>query len=152
MEIRKFKTRQEMEKAHAKDIVDFPFVWAFSNEQLEQGMKEKWGLDMHKKSHLKLISSIGAGGYIRKADSKAMHEMFDRMSAEKKQFAKDFKELVGIIKAEMANHEFGYTEDPTDTLSALGDYVNLPRFADAWKKAKKEFLAEYQEAMEHGLC
>ena len=146
MELRTFKTRAEMNKAHEKDIADFPFVWAFTNEQMEQGMKEKWGLDFHKKAHLKLIASIGAGGYIRKEDSKAMHEMFERQTAEKKQFAKDFKQLVGIIKAEMANHEYWYTLDSTDTLNALTPYIDNPRFAEAWKKAQKEYMKEAEEA------
>ena len=144
MDIRKFKTKREMEKAHGDDIANFPFVWAFSNKQLEEGMKKKWDLDMNNKEHLKLIMSIPAGGFIRKSDKDAMEEMFDRHTAERKQFAKDYKNLVAVIKSEMSNHEFGYTEDPTDTLSALSDYVNLPRFPEAWKKAKKEFLAEYK--------
>lgn len=147
MELRHFKTRREMEKAHQQDISDFPFVWAFSNEQMEKGMKEKWGLDFNNKEHLKLIASIGAGGYIRKADAKAMHEMFERHSKEKRLFTKDFKNLVDVIETEMANHEYPYTEDPEDTLNALGDYLDHPRFAEAWKKADKHMREEKAEVM-----
>ena len=70
------------------------------------------------------IYPIGAGGYIRKTDSAAMHEMLDRHSAEM-QAAIDADETgEGFVKDmflyELDNHEFSYTWDMEPTLDALG--------------------------------
>ena len=148
MNIRTFKTKLEMDSTHQKEVNEFPFVFAFSDEQFRKRIKEKWNLDMDNKDHLKQIYSIGAGGFILKSDSKAMHEMFDRHSAERKQFTQNFNHLVEVIKYEMANHEYGYTGDPTDALNALSEHIDNPRFAEACKKAEKEYLKEYRDCNE----
>lgn len=152
MEIRTFKTKSEMDSTHQKEVNEFPFVFAFSDDQFRKGIKEKWNLDIDNKDHLKQIYSIGAGGFILKSDSKAMHEMFNRHSAERKQFTQNFKHLVEVIKYEMANHEYGYTGDPTDALNALSEYTDNPRFAEAWKKAQKEYMKEYEECNKVEEC
>ena len=47
---------------------------------------------------------------------------------------------------EMANHEYGYTGDPEDTLNALGfsleDVANDNRLTAGFLKAKAEIMAE----------
>ena len=63
-----YKTREEMEMAHQKEVNEFPIVFAFSNEQFEQGAKEIWGMKTLGKTNLSKICGIGAGGYILKAD------------------------------------------------------------------------------------
>ena len=51
--------------------------------------------------------------------------------------------LVEVIFSEMCNHEYAYTQDPEDTLYALGKtYQDLqdPIFKKAWKLAEKKCL------------
>ena len=103
-----------------KEIDAFPFMFAFSQKQFDEGMI-RLGLkptDTHK------IYSIGAGGYIRKSDSPAMHKMLDRHAAEM-QAAIDADETgEGFVKDmflyELDNHEYSYTWDLEPTLDALG--------------------------------
>jgi len=103
-----YKTREELRKAHEKEINDFPIVWAFSNEQFEEGIREKYGLNAKKKADLKKLCSIGMGGYMLKTDVKPYLEMLKRHSRELKEFNADFKRLVEEIKYEMWNHEYSY--------------------------------------------
>jgi len=99
-------------------------------------MMTKWGLDP---KNTGAIFSIGGGGYIRRTDADAMHKMFDRHEAERKAAMQDDEYLYQMFNYELANHEYGYTQDLTDTLEALGltiDEINAnPRMADALKRA-----------------
>lgn len=115
------RTRQQ------KEIDAFPFMFAFSQKQFDEGMI-RLGLQP---TDTDKIYSIGAGGYIRKTDSAALHEMLDRHSAEM-QAAIDVDETgEGFVKDmflyELDNHEYSYTWDLEPTLDALGlslDQVN----------------------------
>lgn len=137
-----YASRIEMEKAHQKEVNEFPLVFAFSNQQFEEGIKEKWGLDANNKEDLKKIVSIGYGGYVLEADAKRYIEMLKRHAKEKKEFNADFKNLVEQIKYEMYNHEYTYVpyEVEEEIRDALYIYQDHPRFEEAWKKAKKEVL------------
>lgn len=103
-----------------KEIDAFPFMFAFSQKQFDEGMA-RLGL---KPTDTDKIYSIGAGGYIRKSDSPAMHEMLDRHVAEM-QAAIDADEtgegfVVDMFIYELDNHEFSYTWDMEPALDALG--------------------------------
>lgn len=137
-----YASRTEMEMAHQKEVNEFPLVFAFSNQQFEEGVKEKWGLDANNDEHLKQIASLGAGGYIRKVDIERYIEMIKRHTKEKKEFNADFKQLVEQIKYEMYNHEYTYVpyEVEEEVRDALSIYQDHPRFEEAWNKAKKEVL------------
>ena len=67
---------------------------------------------------------------------------WDSIILEKMQ-EKDF--LKDAFKYEMSNHEYSYTLEPEDTLVALG-FKNLEQLnkieLEAWKEAKKEYLAK----------
>lgn len=110
----------ELRARQQKEIDAFPFMFAFSQKQFDEGMI-RLGL---KPTDTDKIYSIGAGGYIRKTDSAALHEMLDRHSAEL-QAAIDADETgEGFVKDmflyELDNHEFSYTWDLEPTLDALG--------------------------------
>ena len=125
----------ELKSKHQKEIDAFPFGFAFNQSQFNE-MMTKWGLTPDDTDK---IFSIGGGGYIRKTDADAMHEMFDRHEAERKEAMKDDDYLYQMFNYELANHEYGYTYDLTDTLEALGltiDEINAdPRMANALKRA-----------------
>lgn len=106
----------ELKAKHQAEVNAFPFGFAFSQSQFDEMMK-KWGL---KPTDIREILSIGGGGYIRRVDADAMHEMFARHEAEHKAAMQDDEYLYEMFDYELANHEYGYTHDVDDTLDALG--------------------------------
>jgi hypothetical protein len=125
----------ELKSKHQKEVGAFPFGFAFNKDQFDE-MMTKWGFDP---KNVREILSIGGGGYIRKSDADAMHEMFDRHAAERKTAMQDDDYLFQMFNYELANHEYCVTYDLTDTLEALDltiDEINAdPRMANALKKA-----------------
>ena len=112
---------QEMKDRQAKEVHAFPFGFAYNDQQFTE-MMEKWGLDP--RGDLNKIASVFGGGFVRKQDIPAMHEMFDRHRAEM-QAAVDADTtgegfVCDMFICEMENHEYSYTGDPEDTLRALG--------------------------------
>ena len=128
----KYKT---LKAKHQAEVNAFPFGFAFDKDQFDE-MMAKWGLKPTQRSQ---IIYMGGGSFVRKTDYKAMHEMFDRHAAERKEAMKDDEYLYQMFNYELANHEYSYTYDLTDTLDALGltmDEINAdPRMADALKRA-----------------
>lgn len=111
---------QELRNRQQKEIDAFPFMWAFNKKQFAEGM-EKLGL---KETDTDKIYSIGGGGFIRKTDSEALKEMLDRQTDEMEKAIADDPTGDGFIydmfDYELANHEYGYTGDITDTIDCLG--------------------------------
>ena len=118
------------------EVDAFPFGFAFNQKQFDE-MMDKWGLTPDDTDK---IYSIGGGGYVRKSDAEALHKMFERHELERKMARKHGDDyLFEMFNYELANHEYSYTQDLTDTLDALGltiDEINTdPRMADALKRA-----------------
>lgn len=109
----------ELKERHQKEINDFPFGFAFSQKQFDNMMINKFGLTPEDTDK---IYSIGGGGYVRKTDADAMHEMFDRHTKERETAIKENKDdyLYHMFNYELANHEYCYTGDVEDALDALG--------------------------------
>lgn len=145
MKIRKFNTLQEMNQTHQKEISDFPIVFMFghlSNEEIKERIKP---LGVKK---IQECVSVGAGGVVAKKDLQRYVAMLIQHSKEQKEFDANSENLYQRILNEMYNHEYGFTQDPEDTLYALGrDYSDLqdPRFRAAWSKAEKECFRAYEE-------
>lgn len=113
----KYKELKERQQA---EVNAFPFMFAFSEKQFAEGMR-KWGLDPE--TDKAKISSIGAGGFVRKCDVEKMLEMFNRHTEETKAAIAADQNGDGFIfdmfTYELFNHEYGYTGDISDTLDAL---------------------------------
>ena len=142
-------------KSHQKDVNEFPFGFAFSDEQFVEMMKG-WGL-CHGRDGKPTINDCKqilklpfGGGFVQKKDRDAMHEMFARHDAEMKAAIDGDKDGTGFIfqmfLSEMRNHEYGYTGDLTDTLGALGltgdDIEANPALKAGLKKAQEVALNE----------
>jgi hypothetical protein len=125
----------ELKAKHQAEVNAFPLGFAFSEKQFNE-MMEKWGLTPDDTDQ---IYHIGMGGYVRKSDSAAMHEMFERHEAEHKAAMQDDEYLFSMFNYELANHEYCVTYDVTDTLDALDltlEEINAnPRMASALKRA-----------------
>lgn len=109
----------ELKERQQKEVNAFPLGFAFSNQQFKN-MMGKWGLT---EDDTDKIYSIGSGGFVRKSDADAMHEMFERHAKEHKDAIK--ADITGdgyiyqMFVYELANHEYGYTYELQDTLDAL---------------------------------
>lgn len=134
----------ELKSKIQKEFDEFPFGFAFSNEQFEK-MKEELGV----KDNSELIS-IGAGGYIRKTDEKALDEL---VNGKEKRIKEEIeKDLTGegfikdMFLYELANHEYCITYELDDTLDALDltyeEVMKDPRLKLGLQLAKQEYLEE----------
>lgn len=125
----------ELKSKHQKEVDAFPFGFAFNQKQFNE-MMEKWGLTPDDTDK---IYKLGGGGYVRKTDSDAMHEMFERHAAEHEAAMQDDEYLYQMFYYELANHEYSYTGDLDETLEALGltmEEINAdPRMERALNKA-----------------
>ena len=130
----------ELQEKHQKEIDNFLFGFAFSTEQFNDMMINRFGLSPEDTDK---IYSIGGGGYIRKCDADAMHEMLDCHAKEREEAIKANKDdyLFHMFNYELANHEYSYTGELDDTLDALGltmEEINADvRMVDALNRACK---------------
>lgn len=133
----------ELKNKLQKEFDEFPFGFAFSNEQFEK-MKEELGV----KDNSELIS-IGAGGFIRKTDEKALDDLINGKEKRMKEAIAEDETGEGFIKDmflyELANHEYCITYELDDTLYALDlTYEEIekdPRLKLGLELAKNEYLA-----------
>lgn len=114
-------TYSELKERQQQEVNDFPFIWAFNEKQLAEGM-QRLGLDPA--TDKDKLQNIGAGGIIRKTDAAAMRAMFDRHRRELQEAIAADKTGDGFIydmfSTELANHEYSYTGDVTDAVNACG--------------------------------
>lgn len=137
---------QELKDRQQTEFNQLPLMFAFSNEQFAEGMK-KLGLTA---GDTDKIYSIGAGGYIKKADAPLMHDMINRHDAEFQAAINDRQTgdtfIFDMFDYELANHEYSYTGDVSETLDALGLTVaevrRNPRLLNGLRRAIK---AQYEE-------
>lgn len=129
----------ELKNKHQSEVNNFPLGFAFNEEQFVE-MMLKWNLAPEDTDK---IYSIGGGGYVRKSDAEAMHEMFERHAQEREVAIRENKDdyLYHMFDYELANHEYSYTGDLDDTLDALGltleDIEADVRMDEALKRACK---------------
>lgn len=111
---RELKTQQQ------KEVNEFPFFFAFNDEQFIEGMK-RFGLTADDTD--KIYKFGNTGGFYLRADAGRLREMGDRHKAEREAAISADKRGTGYIfqmfRDELANHEFTYTGDIEDTLDAL---------------------------------
>lgn len=129
----------ELKEKQQKEVNAFPFIFAFDKKQLAEGMKEK-GL---KPDETDKLYSIGCGGFVKKTDVKALHEMMERhdeelmaaIEANENDFA------YNMFRYELANHEYCICNDWGPTFNALGlthaEVMNDDILKDAFKRAER---------------
>lgn len=137
---------QELKDKHQKEFNEFPIGFAFSDEQFKEQM-EKLGLTVDDEDK---VVGIGAGGFIRKDDVEKFKEMNTRHRAEEEEAIKNDTTGEGYIKDmfdyELANHEYGYTYDLTDTLDSLGLSMEDIQKDEKLKNGLRLALKRYDES------
>ena len=140
--IRIFESYSALKKAHQEDISNFPILWLFGKKSDAEITEEISKIGA--KSVDELIN-IGDGGYVHKNKKEDFVAMIKNHAEERKKFSSNQNNLIEVIFSEMCNHEYAYTQDPEDTLNALGKtYKDLqnPDFKKAWKLAEEKFLKD----------
>lgn len=133
---------KELREKQQKEFNAFPMFFAFSSSQFEEGMK-KLGLNPEDTDK---IYGTGSGGYYRKTDSEAFSNLLNKFDNELDEAIKADTDGTGFVYDmflyEMTNHEYCYTEDDEEILSACGMTLytldNNPVIASAFKKAKAD--------------
>ena len=132
-------------KARQQERVNaLPLMFAFSQQQFNEGMA-KLGLEPND-THL--ITSIGAGGFIRKADLAHFHDTMESLEIEAQAAIDADTDGTGFIKDmflyELANHEYCITYDLEPTLDALNltedQVLENPKLMKGLKLAREEYL------------
>ena len=125
----------------SKDIMFF----AFSEKQFDEGLAE-FGITRENMKD-KLLRFGGTGGYLLKDKESELDNLFQKQRAELKQEIDKDKTGKGFIKEmfsyELANHEYGYTGDLTDTLEAVGLTLKSINEHKALQKGLQLALAKY---------
>lgn len=140
----------EMKQLHQEDINAFPMVFAFGDKQFREAM-QKLGLDPSETD--KVCSIYGAGDILLKSDVPAYLEMTKRHQKEMEDaIAADGTGegfIYDMFDYELSNHEYGYTQDPSDALDALGISWNKlgsdDRLLHGFKKACKDQTEWFDE-------
>jgi len=138
---RALKERQQ------REVHEFPFFFAFTDEQFVKGM-ERFGLAPEDTD--KIYKFGNTGGFYLRDDAARLREMGDRHERERMEAIAADKTGKGYIyqmfRCELANHEFTWTGDLTDTLEALCITVeeinNNPRLRRGLDKAMTDLWRE----------
>ena len=132
MDYREFKERKQ------KEFNTLPLMFAFSNEQFEEGKKKLCVKDD------KELVSIGGGGFIKKVDAHLLDEMINRHNKEYEELMQNDEFVYSAFYYELGNHEFCITLDPEDTLEALcltvEEMRDNPRLMKLFLAAKRDYL------------
>ena len=128
----------DLQDKHQAEHDAFPMIFAFSNEQFNEGLKK---LDAAPKE----IVSLGYGTYIRKADISDFEKMVTRLNNEKSEMLNNNDRYTyQAFLYELANHEYGYTYDIEPTLEALSltadQVANDHRLVTILNDARNEYL------------
>jgi hypothetical protein len=128
-----------LKEKHAKDITEFPMFFAFSDEQFERGLK-----DLKVKEDE--IIGIGMGGIIRKRDKQKYLDLIKRHYEEEKEAREDDEYVYQMFRYELANHEYSYTYDWTDTFDSLG--LEFDKLDERMKKLLFKATKEIKDTFE----
>jgi len=116
-----YEQLREIQQERFNSWANEHMFFAFNMDQFREGMK-KLGLDPEEDQDK--IYRVPGGGYHRKEDAAALHEIIKKNYSELQEAIQADETGEGFIYemfvSELFNHEYGYTEDLTDTLDALG--------------------------------
>lgn len=132
---------RELRDRHQAEFNEFPMFFAFSNKQFEEGMASL-GL---RPGQTNMIYSMGGGGYYRKADADAFHEMLDRHDRELKEAMMDEEFAYKAFSYELGNHEYCISYDVEPTLTSLGLSTEDIRKNPMWLKMLQKAMDDNLE-------
>jgi len=125
----------ELKRKHTDQLNNFPMAFAFNKEQFQEGL-DKLGVEKEN------ICTIPGGGFIRKADAKALGDLLLKQAKEMDQAMLDDNFLINAIEYELGNHEYCITYDPKTAMDVLGIDLETTdkRVISCFEIAKKNYL------------
>jgi len=138
---------RELKERQQKEVHEFPFFFAFNDNQFIEGMK-RFGLSVEDTD--KSYKFGDTGGFYLRTDAERLREMSDRHECERQEAIASDKRGTGYIyhmfRDELINHEFTWTDELEDTLDALGitleEINDNPRLNRGLEKAMKDLWRE----------
>lgn len=116
------ETYKEMKDRHQAEINALPLAFAFSRDRYREKLAE-WGIT-EEEAKAGAVVGIGGGGFIRSSDRDLVISTFERIGKERQAAIDADTTGTGFIyqmfRYELNNHEFSYTQETDDTLTALG--------------------------------
>lgn len=116
------ETYKQMKDRHQSEVNALPLAFAFSHDRYLERLAE-WNITEEEANNGAIIG-IGGGGFIRSSDRDLVISTFERIRAEEEAaIAADTTGdgyIYQMFLYELNNHEFSYTQDVDDTLTALG--------------------------------
>ena len=141
----------KMMARHQQESNNFPIHFAFGDSQIKSKFAEL-GLDPENDID-KILAIPGTGGFILKKDEPAYLAMCERHKSEFLNAIAADKKGTGFIyqmfRRELEQHEFAYTENPEDTLNALGYTEEQIK---ASKALKRGFEKAKNNVLNRGKC
>ena len=135
---------EEMKKRHAEEIQSIPMIFLFGKKTEEELKEQLKSIEAESEEEL---CYIGAYGYIHKKNKDRFLEIVERQKKERQEKLRGayYDYFYSMFATEMANQEYGYTLDLTDTLDACGvtakDLEKNPVMRKALNKASKDCIA-----------
>ena len=130
----------EFKSLKEKGVNDFPMFFAFSQKQLDEGIK-KFNISKDNK-----MVSIGMGGYIQSKDKADYIKLMEAVDTTTNKFLRKKSQLIDALVYELGNHEYCVTGDLLPTLDCLG--IKSNKLNDMQKRAIKEAKQIYYENRE----
>lgn len=144
-----YEQLREIQQERFNSWANEHMFFAFNMDQFREGMK-KLGLDPEEDQDK--IYRVPGGGYHRKEDAAALHEIIKKNYSELQEAIQADETGEGFIYemfvSELFNHEYGYTGILEDALEALGmdpeDIENSPALSHGLAKAAA-YVREHSE-------
>ena len=116
------ETYKAMKDRHQREVNALPLAFAFSERQYNEKLAA-WNITPEE-AKAGAIVGIGGGGFIRSSDREKVIATFERIAEEEAAAIAADQDGTGYIYEmflyELNNHEYSYTGDVDETLTALG--------------------------------
>lgn len=114
--------------------------FAFSEEQFREGLKKLGAKEED------LLPLSGTGGFILRDKAQGLYEILKEIDQEKQAALSDPESAYKLFLHELADHEYSYTGDETETLDSLGltreEVEQSDVLSSALRKAKQKLMEE----------
>lgn len=150
--MRRVNEYQALMEKQQEEFNKFPIKFAYNDKQFKESMNE---LGLTENDTDKVVAT-SAGGFMRKTDVDEYVRLGNKFAKELEDAIENDKTGRGFVKDmfayELANHEYAYTRDLTDTLEVLGytiEEINQnPKLLKGLKLALDEYSIEMEEEAE----
>lgn len=134
----------DLRKRHQKEFEDFPVVYAFKDQQLEEALKRLGA------TKDECVTVFGHGDIVKRTDAKALITLLEQHTNELKQKLKDDPDFAyEAFLYEMDNHEYAINmsadEDVLDCFCITFDDIDEWGLQQAYTRARNQHMKNAHE-------